>query len=410
MKSINIGIIGLGQRGKIMLDTIITSFDDIKIGFVCDGYEDRTLWGKNEVEKMCGYKPNTTCDPYELIKSEYLDCVMIFASWEAHIPLAVEAMKAGKIVGLEVGGAYSVEDCHKLVKTYEDTKTPIMMLENCCYGKYELMLLDIMREKKFGTISHCTGAYGHDLRSEIAGGIKNRHYRLRNYISRNCDNYPTHSLGPIAKLLGINNGNRMVSLVSVASAANGMTEYIRRKFPDDEHLVNTKFAQGDIVTSIIKCVNGETITLTLDTTLPRFYSRGLTVRGTLGGFCEDNRSVFFDDISISEENEFDWKVQWGNAEKYFEKNKPVLWEKFGNYAKQTHHDGMDYMVLRAFFDSVKNGNKMPIDVYDTATWMAVTALSEISIANNTFVDIPDFTNGEWAKIKKAKDEFSLCLY
>ena len=63
---------------------------------------------------------------------------------------------------------------------------------------------------------------------EIAFGKENRHYRLSNYIHRNTENYPTHELGPIAKVLHINRGNRMVSLTSTASKAIGLKEYIKK--------------------------------------------------------------------------------------------------------------------------------------------------------------------------------------
>jgi hypothetical protein len=57
---------------------------------------------------------------------------------------------------------------------------------------------------------------------------------------------------------------------------------------------------------------------------------------------------------------------------------------------------MDYLVLRAFVESVANQDPTPIDVYDAATWMAVTTLSEQSIAlGSAPVSCPDFTNGKW---------------
>ena len=57
---------------------------------------------------------------------------------------------------------------------------------------------------------------------------------------------------------------------------------------------------------------------------------------------------------------------------------------------------MDYLVLRAFVESVKNGTGVPIDIYDAAAWMAVTCLSEESIAlGGAPVAFPDFTGGEW---------------
>ena len=111
-------------------------------------------------------------------------------------------------------------------------------------------------------------------------GCEMRHYRLRNYIHRNAENYPTHELGPIAKILGINSGNRMLTLTSMASKAVGMHAYAAERNPENKSLVNTRFAQGDVVNTIIKCAGGETILLTLNTTLPRFYSRDFTVCGT----------------------------------------------------------------------------------------------------------------------------------
>ena len=38
---------------------------------------------------------------------------------------------------------------------------------------------------------------------------------------------------------------------------------------------------------------------------------------------------------------------------------------------------------------------MPIDVYDAATWAAITPLSEISIRTGEAVEIPDFTRGKY---------------
>ena len=85
----------------------------------------------------------------------------------------------------------------------------------------------------FGEVVHCQGGYRHDLREEVSTGREMRHYRFRNYLYRNCENYPTHELGPIANVLDINRGNRMLTLVSVASKAAGLHEYLlREKGPD----------------------------------------------------------------------------------------------------------------------------------------------------------------------------------
>jgi hypothetical protein len=59
---------------------------------------------------------------------------------------------------------------------------------------------------------------------------------------------------------------------------------------------------------------------------------------------------------------------------------------------------MDWLVCRAFVESVKNGTNTPIDAYDTVTWMSIGALSEMSIEKGgSPVDIPDFTKGKWMR-------------
>jgi predicted dehydrogenase len=389
---IKIGIIGLGKRGRMLL-SIIARMHDVTIAAVCDLYEDRRIEAGKEVEKIAGNIPFSTDNYKDILAMEDIDAVIITASWSSHANIAIEAMKGGKYVGSEVGGAYSVEDCWELVKTYEQTGTPCMMLENCCYGREELMVLNMVRKGVFGEVVHCQGGYRHDLRAEVAFGKENRHYRLANYQNRNCDNYPTHELGPIAKILDINRGNRMISLVSVASKAAGLNEYILNKKGPDYYLSNYKFVQGDIVTTIIKCSHGQTITITLDTTLPRAYSRDFRVHGTKAMFMEENNSLFIDDMH--NEFEFKWKEQWNNVENFRKEYEHPIWQDY-KPEEDASHGGMDYLVLRAFFDSVKRQVQTPIDVYDMASWMCITPLSEQSIAlGGQPVPVPDFTNGKW---------------
>lgn len=391
---IKTGIIGLGARGKGLLEQIIVNMQDVEVVAVCDVYADRGEMAADHIEKERGYRPFVTTDYTELLAIAEIEAVVISASWAVHTEIAIAAMEAGKYVASEVGGAFSIQECWRLVEAYERTKVPVMIMENCCYGREELMVLNMVKQGVFGEIVHCAGGYHHDLRDEITYGNENRHYRLDNYIHRNCENYPTHEIGPIARILGINRGNRMVSLVSMASKAKGMKEYIKREKGADNTLANTDFMQGDIVTTIIKCAHGETITITLDTTLPRYYSRGFTVRGTKGMYTEENNSIYID--GEHDEHHIKWNGQWGNAEGYREKYDHPLWKKYLDEGIKGGHGGMDWLVFADFFESVKNKTQTPLDVYDMAAWMSISTLSEDSIALGGHpVAIPDFTNGKW---------------
>lgn len=394
-KILRCGIIGLGARGTgLLTDNLIPMAHEEKVlalAAVCDLYEDRTKAAADLIEKAGLPRPFETEDYREILSSPNVDAVIVSAAWEAHIQIAVDAMKAGKYVGLEVGGAYSLDDCWRLVRTFEETGTHCMLLENCCYGMRELMVLNMFRKGVLGDIVHCEGGYRHDLREEISNGGENRHYRLRNYLNRNCENYPTHELGPIAKLLDINNGNRIVSLASAASCSRGLHEYIIQKRPESDPLTKAEFAQGDVVTTVLKTKLGQTIVITLDTTLPRAYSRGFTVRGTRGAYFEDTDSIFLD----GEHNKFDFepKKLWGNAEGYEKDYMHPLWQ---DYTPQGGHGGMDWIVLHAFCEAASKNVRPPIDVYDTALYMSITPLSEQSLAaGGTPVSVPDFTCGKW---------------
>jgi predicted dehydrogenase len=396
-KVLRVGVIGHGNRGSGMLKLLLT-FPEIEVVSVCDSYPDRAEAAAVRVFEKRGARPYATTDAIELLDRGDIDAVFLFTAWEYHINLACEAMERGIAVGLEVGGAYAVEDCWKLVDTAERTKTPFMLLENCCFNRTELVVTAMARAGLFGEIVHCAGAYAHDLRSEVAHGNENRHYRLRNYLNRCCENYPTHELGPIARLLNINRGNRMVSLVSVATKAAGLKQYLKDRpqlFEKDPTLVGKEFKQGDIVHTIITCAGGETILLKLDTTLPLVYSREFTVRGTKGYYHIDFTSKYH---GVEEEKNEDGykKIVINDETERYANCIPPSWRNITDEQIEQGHGGMDYILWCELADAIKNGKPMPIDVYDAASWMVISVLAERSIQNGGAPQaIPDFTGGMW---------------
>ena len=404
-RTIRTGVIGLGGRGIGQLKTIL-SMPDIEIVAVCDVYEDRMKAAQEEVLKCRGVEPMGTQDYRQVNAREDIEAVVIMTDWTTHIKIACDAMEHGKIPAMEVGGATSIDECWKLVRTSERTGKPVMLLENCCYGQEEMALLNMVKKGVFGELVHCRGGYMHDLRHEIGNGDIIRHYRLENFMHRNGELYPTHELGPIAKYLDINRGNRMLSLVSMASKGVGQQAWMKEN-RGDSPLANAKFNEGDIVTTMIKCANGETIVLTHDCTLPRPYSRGGYVQGTKGVWEEDNRSIFLE--GRSPVDPADWAHHWESDAKYMEEYMHPLWREYKEFGLRGGHGGMDYLVLRAFFESIQENKPFPIDVYDTASWMVITCLSEQSIAMGSMpVPIPDFTGGRWiGREQREGDIFSL---
>ena len=396
METLRLGIVGLGQRGKGMLNVFL-AYPNVDVVAVCDVYDDRVKEVSEVVFKKRNHLPRCYNDFSKMLLDKELDAVYVASSWEEHINQSIQCMESGIPVAMEVGGAYSIKDCWRLVHAYEKTKTPIMMMENCCYDKFESLLINLAKQNKFGEIIHCHGAYSHDLRKEISEGNIIRHYRLRNYMSRNCENYPTHELGPVAKLLNINSGNRFKSIVSISSKSKGLKEYIKEGRCPDKSLNGVDFAQGDIISSIITCENGETITLTLDTTLPGYYSRQLQVKGTKGCANQEANMILFDEESREELwHPYESIVKYGNNAEDYNEYLPKYWRDITKEQIELGHGGMDYFMVGTFIDCVLHNKAMPIDVYDAAAWYAVTPLSEKSIKNlGKPYKFPDFTKGKY---------------
>ena len=405
MERLKIGVVGLGQRGAAfgmtdgsigLLGNILNN-TDVSVTAVCDARPERVEFAAEKVVAAGQKEPLKTTDFAEVLDSG-VDAVIVSTSWASHVVVALAAMEKGVAVGIEVGGTHNLDDMVKLVDAYERTKTPFMFLENCCYNKDELLVTSLARNGRLGEICYCHGAYCHDLRNEITEvGLKRGHYRLEEYKNHNCENYPTHELGPIIKLLGITRGNKFTRLTSVASKARGLNEYIETH-EEVAALKGTRFKQGDVVITTLQCENGELITLKLDTTLPRLYDREITVSGTRGYYSQTLKAVTLDGDRFDHEKN---TIQDSfSSQNEYNEYLPEDWKTITEEQLKTGHGGMDYIMLKHFFRAVANKEDMPVDVYEACAMMCVTALSEQSIAlGGAPVEVPDFTKGKYKERK-----------
>lgn len=410
-KILKVAFIGLGQRGAGyglnclgLMQNTMKNCNGVEVVAMCDKYQERLDAAAKKIVAEGYPVPAMQTTNYKDIIKLGVDAIIVSTSWDMHVKVAIDAMEAGIPVAIEVGGTHSIEDCWKLVDCYEKTQTPIFFMENCCYNRDEALVTALVRKGLMGEIAYCQGYYGHDLREEISSGIDTHHYRLEEYTNHNCENYPTHELGPIAKILNITSGNRFKRLVSMSSKSVGLHEYIMNNPKYKDRLGKRVFKQGDVTTTMIECENGETIFLKLDTTLPRLYERGLTVNGTKGFYCQTTESVILDGTYDHEHAEY--KEAFFNQKDYNE-YLPQEWQEITEEQLKEGHGGMDEIMLKHFFRYVREKLPMPIDVYDAVTWMSVTALSAKSIENGSMpVECPDFTRGKY-KTRKTVDVFDV---
>lgn len=405
------GFIGVGLRGEEHIRNAM-SMQGVEITAICDPDTERVRIVQ-EMITSAGRKPAETYTDgdYAFLKMlgrGDLDAVIIATPWEWHASMAVASMKAGAYTGVEVSAANTLEECWDLVNTHEQTGSHLMILENVCYRRDVMAVLNMVRTGMFGEMLHGRCGYEHDLRQvkfnngkgPYSGGVEfgekansEARWRTQHSVRRNGDLYPTHGIGPVATCLNINSGNRFLTISSLATKSRGLHKYIVDNGGADHPNAKVVFNLGDIVTSMIHCANGETIIVTHDTNNPRPYSLGFRIQGTKGLWNNEGDTIYIEGKAATPH-------EWDNSEEWLKKYDHKLWRELESKAEGAGHGGMDYILMFDFLEAVRNKRPTPLDAYDAAAWSSISNLSEMSVSRGGApVDFPDFTRGQWIKRK-----------
>jgi hypothetical protein len=390
VKNPRIGIIGTGGRGTSLLGDLLAA--EVNVLAICDVVREKAEHAQSLVVKAGQKAPElyTNGDhAFEsLVARDDLDLVIIATPWSWHVQMAVASMKQGKHTAVEVPAATSLDDCWKLVDASEQTRRHCIMLENCCYGYNETLILRMIHEGLFGDLLNGEGAYLHDLREELFSNKGEGLWRRTEHTLRNGNLYPTHGLGPVANYMGIQRGDRFDYIVSMSTPQRGLDEYRKAHVKQGDPKWSEKYLTGDMNTSLIKTAKGLTITLKFDTSNPHPYDRINLIAGTKGIFADYPPRIYFDGQAGDED--------WGSIDAYKEHQHP-LWKQEGEIAKKLGgHGGMDYIMLYRLIQCMREGITPDMDVYDAAAWSAPGPLSRLSVSNGSApVKFPDFTRGRW---------------
>ena len=387
---VKLGIIGVGGRGTSLLRDLL-AVDGVDVKAICDVVPDKVEHAQKMVTDAGQARPASFTKgdwDFKNLNQLDLDIVYVATPWNWHVPMAVDVMKNGKHAAVEVPNATTLQECWDLVNTSESTRKHCVILENCCYGASEMMVLQMVRDGFFGEITHGEAAYLHDLRGILTANEGEGLWRRFPHMKLNGNLYPTHGLGPVAHYMDIHRGDRFDYMVSVSSKEASLSAYVKEKFPDGDPKRAEKYVCGDMNTSIIKTVKGRSILLQHDVVNPRPYSRLNMVQGPKGIFADYPARVFVDGQKDEE---------WQKLDDFKDKYEHALWKNNGEMARKTGgHGGMDYIMNYRLMDCVKRGLVPDIDVYDAAAWSAPAALSEASVAaNGAPQKFPDFTRGHW---------------
>ncbi len=417
MKKVRVACIGVGARGAGAVHRI-SMIPGTQVVAVADLFQDRVdkqvKW-LSDNKKPAPVMTMVGSEGYKRIcESDAVDVVYNVTPWYMHEPIASYAMEHGKVAMNEVPGCLTIDDCWKLVETSERTKMPCMMLENCCYGNEELMMLNMVKHGLFGEIVHGEAAYIHDQRSlqygtryhsiqgdEDAFGAGRPGWTLEYYAKYSGNQYPTHGLGPVAMYMDINRGDNFDFLVSLESKQASCHHYVRELFNDFRKDIKVK--QGDMNLSLIRTKLGRSILLELGVSLPRPYSRLNLISGVKG------MAMGYPEFKVAlEEKTGDEKahkfLDAAGMKELRDKYQHPYWKTAGEIAKLVGgHGGMDFIMDLRWSYCLQNGIALDNDVYDLAAWSAMVELTRKSVESGSRpVDCPDFTRGAWRTAKGFK--------
>ena len=395
LPTVRIGVVGLGrglgavQRLSQIEGTEIVAICDLQPARVARTQE--SLKRSNRKEAVAYTNEE---DWRKMCERNDIDLIYNATPWELHVPIALYALDHGKHVAIEVPAALTVKDCWALVDKAEEKQLHCMMLENCCYDFFELATLNMARQGILGEIIHTEGAYIHDLRKSKYDGYY-KFWRLEYSKYHTGNPYPTHGLGPIAQIMGINQGDCMDYLSSVSTNQFGLALYAKQNFKNDERItLSERYMLGDMNTTLIHTAKGKTIMVQHDTTSPRPYSRIHLVQGTNG------MAVKYPDEKVAIQPESHAFLKEGPQKELLAKYEHPLSKYIGEQARRVGgHGGMDFIMDWRLIYCLRNGYPLDQTVYDAAAWSCIVELSERSVLHKCTLPMPDFTRGDWQDYK-----------
>jgi len=408
-KPLRLGMVGVGGRGTSLLEVLL-GMGGVVIPAICDINQEHLARAQAMVEKAGQKRPEGYSRDeqhfQELMYRDDLDAVVIATYWQWHTPMAVCAMKSGKYAAVEVPAALTVEECWALVNTHEETCVPCMMLENWSFRRDNLAVLKMIRAGLLGEIVHCHCAHSHNC---IDHWFFTPEGEMRwggdFLVKHNASQYTTHALGPVISWMDIGCGDYFDKVASFANRSLGINHYFATKFGPNHPNAKRQYAQGDIVSSLVKTKKGNTLVINYDMQLPRPYDNRWTIQGTEGIYNEQRNAVYLHGRSPKYE-------EWEPFDPYQERYEHAWWKPVQEEARAARakgqnpdqiafgHGGADYQELNQFLKAVRDKTQTPVDVYDSVIMSVINPLSEQSIASSGApVECPDFTRGKWTTKK-----------
>jgi predicted dehydrogenase len=362
--TIKVGI--AGARG---LSTILgfNNIEGVKIEALCDLNEELLL------EKALKHNIPKTYRIFEDMLDTDIDAVVVATPMQCHVQQVLQALEAGKHVMSEVTAGITMDELWWLIEAVEKYNKVYMFAENYCYIPENQMILNMVNQGVFGDIYFGEGEYIHDIKDRSV--YPNGKYSWRKYwqLGKRGAFYPTHSLGPVMQWF---RGDRIKSISCFGTGWHTSSSFRQ----EDTSLTLCQMESGKLAKIRVDCISERPHNMT-------YYS----LQGTKGCYEAPRGLGDTHKIWLKGMDENVNEAKWRPLSDLYDQYLPDRYKNATEAQKAAGHWGGDYFIVKDFIDTIVNGTKPAIDVYDACEWTAVGLLSELSIMNGgRTIDIPNF--------------------
>lgn len=368
-RTVKFGVFGLG-RGSSFYKAILANNGEIVA--VCDKNEEKL----KQAREILGEELTVYTDYEAFLSHEGLEAVFLCNYFHEHAPYAIRALERNIHVLSECTSSSTMAESVALVRAAEKSKAIYMLSENYPFMKFNLEMRRVYRGGTLGKVLFAEGEYNHPLDPYNTEEIKG----LRPYLThwRNClprTYYITHSLAPLMYITG-----------ACPVRVTAMPCYM--PFPEDSL---ASFGSSDRA-AIVTCLNDD--------------DSVFRVTGCAGfGAHENSYRICGDRGQIENLRGGGGKVmlrynKWDVPEGMERDNcyMPAWNDKDEALIESAGHGGGDFLVIREFFDCIRENRRPTFDVYFATTMASVAILGNRSLMERGVpYDIPDFRTEEARK-------------
>jgi myo-inositol 2-dehydrogenase/D-chiro-inositol 1-dehydrogenase len=143
MKSLNIGIAGVGRIGKIHLENILSRFPNVHVKLVTDP-------SKEAKEYIGGKSLNYSQDYGDILAIQAVDAVILCSPTNTHADYVIQAAKAGKHIFCEKPLDLSLDRVKEVLEVVEKSGVKLMLGFNRRFDPNFMKIRDLVKAGKIG--------------------------------------------------------------------------------------------------------------------------------------------------------------------------------------------------------------------------------------------------------------------